>query len=99
MRWIVFVLGLLLTPCWMSYSFLAGSGPKVAFIPPALVLVALVLTRDSDGFRLSSICYRPARLSKCEMEKWALHLRRRGQLIAAAKSLGELSHLSTVDSE
>jgi hypothetical protein len=44
MRWIVFVLGLLLTPSWISYSFLAGSGPKVAFIPPALVLVALVLT-------------------------------------------------------
>ena len=44
MRWIVFVLGLLLTPSWISYSFLAGSGPKVAFIPPALVLVALVFT-------------------------------------------------------
>jgi hypothetical protein len=50
MRWIVFVLGilltlgLLLTPIWISYSFLAGSGPKVAFIPPALVLVALVFT-------------------------------------------------------
>ena len=44
MRWIVFVLGLLLTPFWISYSFLAGSGPKVAFIPPALVLVALVFT-------------------------------------------------------
>ena len=44
MRWIVFVLWLLLTPTWVSYSFLAGSGPKVAFIPPALVLVALVFT-------------------------------------------------------
>jgi hypothetical protein len=44
MRWIVFVLGLLLTPSWISYSFLGGSGPKVAFIPPALVLVALVFT-------------------------------------------------------
>ena len=44
MRWIVFVLGLLLTPFWISYSFFAGSGPKVAFIPPALVLVALVFT-------------------------------------------------------
>jgi hypothetical protein len=44
MRWIVFVLALLLTPSWISYSFLAGSGPKVAFIPPALVLVALVFT-------------------------------------------------------
>ena len=44
MRWIVFVLGLLLTPSWISYSFLAGSGPKVAFIPPALVLAALVFT-------------------------------------------------------
>ena len=44
MRWIIFVLGLLLTPFWISYSFLAGSGPKVALIPPALVLVALVFT-------------------------------------------------------
>jgi hypothetical protein len=44
MRWIVFVLGLLLTPFWISYSLFAGSGPKVAFIPPALVLVALVFT-------------------------------------------------------
>jgi len=44
MRWIVFVLGLLLTPGWISYSFLAGSGPKVAFIPPALVLIALLFT-------------------------------------------------------
>jgi hypothetical protein len=44
MRWIVFVLWLLLTSIWISYSFLAGSGPKVAFIPPALVLVALVFT-------------------------------------------------------
>jgi hypothetical protein len=44
MRWIVFVLGLLLTPFWISYSFFAGSGPKVAFIPPALVLLALVFT-------------------------------------------------------
>jgi hypothetical protein len=44
MRWIVFVLWLLLTPTWVSYSFLAGSGPKVAFIPPALVFVALVFT-------------------------------------------------------
>ena len=44
MRWIVFVLGLLLTPSWISYSFLAGSGPKVAFVPPALVLVVLVFT-------------------------------------------------------
>jgi hypothetical protein len=42
--WIVFVLGLLLTPIWISYSLLAGSGPKVAFIPSALVLVALVFT-------------------------------------------------------
>jgi hypothetical protein len=43
-RWIVFVLGLLLTPIWISYSLLAGLGPKVAFIPSALVLVALVFT-------------------------------------------------------
>jgi hypothetical protein len=32
------------TPIWIGYSFLAGSGPKVAFILPALVLVALVFT-------------------------------------------------------
>jgi hypothetical protein len=44
MRWIVIVLGLLLTPFWISYSLFAGSGAKVAFIPPALVLVALVFT-------------------------------------------------------
>jgi BA14K-like protein len=42
MRWIVFVLWLLLTPIWISYSSSAGSGPKVAFIPPALVLIALL---------------------------------------------------------
>jgi hypothetical protein len=40
MRWIVFTLWLLLTPIWISYSSSAGS--KVAFIPPALVLIALV---------------------------------------------------------
>jgi hypothetical protein len=44
MRWFLFVLALLLTPLWISYSFSAGSGPKVAFIPPALVLVAIVFT-------------------------------------------------------
>jgi hypothetical protein len=44
MRRIVFVLGLLLTPFWVSSSLFAGSGPKVAFIPPAVVLVALVFT-------------------------------------------------------
>jgi hypothetical protein len=43
MRWVVFSLWLLLTPIWISYSSSAGSGPKVAFIPPALVLIALVL--------------------------------------------------------
>jgi hypothetical protein len=42
MRWIVFTLWLLLTPIWISYSSSAGSGSKVAFIPPALVLIALV---------------------------------------------------------
>jgi hypothetical protein len=42
MRWVVFALWLLLTPVWISYSSSAGSGPKVAFIPPALVLIALV---------------------------------------------------------
>src|SRR5436190_9203213 len=44
MRWIVFVLWLLLTLIWISYSSSAGSGPRVAFIPPALVLIALVFT-------------------------------------------------------
>src|SRR5438067_1583133 len=43
MRWVVFSLWLLLTPIWISYSSSAGSGPKVAFIPPALVLIVLVL--------------------------------------------------------
>jgi len=42
MRWMI--LWLVLTVIWISYSFLAGSGPKVAFIPPALVLIALVFT-------------------------------------------------------
>src|SRR5262249_16672915 len=32
------------TAIWISYSFLAGSGPKVVLIPPALVLIALVFT-------------------------------------------------------
>ena len=44
MRWILSVLWLLLTLIWISYSSLAGSGPRVAFIPPALVLIALVFT-------------------------------------------------------
>ena len=44
MRWIVFVLWLLLTLIWIGYSSSAGSGPRVAFIPPALVLIALVFT-------------------------------------------------------
>lgn len=42
MRWIVLALWLLLTPIWISYSSSAGSGAKVAFIPPALVLTALL---------------------------------------------------------
>ena len=42
MRWIVFALWLLLTPIWIIYSSSAGS--KVAFIPPALVLIALVFS-------------------------------------------------------
>jgi BA14K-like protein len=42
MRWIVFALWLLLTSIWFSYSASAGSGSKLAFIPPALVLLALV---------------------------------------------------------
>jgi len=38
------ILWLVLTAIWISYSFLAGSEPKVALIPPALVLIALVFT-------------------------------------------------------
>jgi hypothetical protein len=41
MRRIVF-LWLVLTPLWIAFSFY-GSTPKIAFIPPALVVVALVL--------------------------------------------------------
>jgi len=33
-----------LTLIWIGYSSLAGSGPRVAFIPPVLVLIALVFT-------------------------------------------------------
>jgi hypothetical protein len=44
MRWIVFVLWLLLTPIWIGYSSSVGSGSRVAFIPPALALIALVST-------------------------------------------------------
>jgi BA14K-like protein len=44
MRWIVFASWLLLTLVWISYSSSAGSGSKVAFIPPALVLIALVFS-------------------------------------------------------
>jgi hypothetical protein len=42
MRWIVLALWLLLTPIWISYSSSAGSGSKVAFIPPALVLIVFL---------------------------------------------------------
>jgi hypothetical protein len=42
MRWMIS--WLVLTAIWISYSFLAGSGPKVTLIPPALVLIALVFT-------------------------------------------------------
>ena len=42
MRWMI--LWLVLTAIWISYSSLAGSGPKVTLIPPALVLIALVFT-------------------------------------------------------
>lgn len=42
MRWIVFALWLLLTPIWIIYS--SSAGAKVAFIPPALVLIALVFS-------------------------------------------------------
>src|SRR5205823_5557606 len=42
MRWVVFALWLLLTAIWISYSFSDGSGTKVTFIPPALVLIVLV---------------------------------------------------------
>jgi len=44
MRWIVFVLWFLLTLIWIGYSSSTGSGPRVAVIPPALVLIALVFT-------------------------------------------------------
>ena len=44
LRWIVFVFWLPLTLIWISYSSSAGSGPRVAVIPPALVLMALVFT-------------------------------------------------------
>ena len=44
MRWTVFVLWFLLTPIWIGYSSSAESGPRVAFIPPALALIALVFT-------------------------------------------------------
>ena len=44
LRWIVFVFWLPLTLIWISYSSSAGSGPRVAVIPPALVLIALVFT-------------------------------------------------------
>lgn len=41
MGWIVFALWLLLTPIWITYSLTAGSSSKTAFLPPALVIVAL----------------------------------------------------------
>ena len=44
MRWTVFVLWFLLTPIWIGYSSSAESGPRVAFIPPALALITLVFT-------------------------------------------------------
>src|SRR6516225_7878126 len=44
MRWIVFVLWFLLTLIWIGYSSSTGSGPRVAVIPPALALIALVFT-------------------------------------------------------
>ena len=44
MRWIVFVLWLLLTLIWIGYSSSTGSGPRVAVIPPALALIALMFT-------------------------------------------------------
>lgn len=41
MGWVVFALWLLLTPIWIKYWSAAGSSAKMAFIPPALVLIAL----------------------------------------------------------
>jgi BA14K-like protein len=41
MGWIVFALWLLLTPIWITYWLAPGSSSKTAFIPPALVLIAL----------------------------------------------------------
>ena len=43
MGWVVFALWLLLTPIWIRYWSAAGSSTKIAFIPPALVLIALGL--------------------------------------------------------
>lgn len=40
MGWVVFALWLLLTPIWIRYWSAAGSSTKIAFIPPALVLIA-----------------------------------------------------------
>jgi hypothetical protein len=42
MGWIVFALWLLLTPLWITYWSTAASASKMAFISPALVLIALV---------------------------------------------------------
>src|SRR6516225_3729326 len=44
MRWIVFVLWFLLTLIWIGNSSSTGSGPRVAVIPPALALIALMFT-------------------------------------------------------
>lgn len=43
MGWIAFALWLVLTPIWITYWLAAASSSKIAFIPPALVLAALVL--------------------------------------------------------
>ena len=43
MGWVIFALWLLLTPIWIRYWSAAGSSAEMAFIPPALVLIALGL--------------------------------------------------------
>ncbi len=43
MGWIAFALWLLLTPIWIAHSFSSGASSKIAFVPPALALIALGL--------------------------------------------------------
>jgi hypothetical protein len=43
MGWIAFALWLLLTPIWIAYWFSSGSSSQIAFVAPALALIALGL--------------------------------------------------------